>query len=46
MVTGGMSWARSEGRLRATLEQENAQFEAFLDAVALPALNEIADGVP
>jgi len=33
-----------EGRLRATrAEQENAQFEAFLDAVALPALNEIAD---
>jgi len=33
-----------EGRLRATrAEQENAQFEAFLDAVALPALNEIAE---
>ena len=32
------------GKARATrAEQENAQFEAFLDAVALPALNEVAE---
>lgn len=32
------------GKARATrAEQENAQFEAFLDTVALPALNEVAE---
>jgi hypothetical protein len=32
------------GRARVTrAEQENAQFEAFLDAVALPALTEVAE---
>jgi len=32
------------GKVRATrAEQENAQFEAFLDTVALPALNEVAE---
>ena len=32
------------GKARATrAEQENAQLEAFLDAVALPALNEVAE---
>ena len=32
------------GKARSTrAEQENAQFEAFLDTVALPALNEVAE---